>query len=68
MKGGEWKTAFNTPLGHYEYLVMPVGFTNAPKAFQAFVNSVLRNSLHTFLFVSQRYFNFFLESLRSCRA
>lgn len=68
MKGDEWKTAFNTPLGHYEYLVMPVGFTNAPKVFQPFVNNVLRNSLHTFVFVSQRYFNFFLESLRSCRA
>ncbi|KAJ8333610.1 hypothetical protein SKAU_G00416180 [Synaphobranchus kaupii] len=42
-EGDEWKTAFNTPLGHYEYLVVPFGLTNAPAVFQGMVNDVLRD-------------------------
>ncbi|KAL2083807.1 hypothetical protein ACEWY4_021580 [Coilia grayii] len=50
-EGDEWKTAFNTPSGHYEYLVLPFGLTNAPAVFQALVNDVLRDMLNKFVFV-----------------
>ena len=50
-EGDKWKTAFNTPMGHYEYLVMPFGLTNAPAVFQALVNDVLRDMVNRFLFV-----------------
>lgn len=50
-KGDEWKTAFKTPIGHFEYKVMPFGLTNAPAVFQALVNDVLQDMLNKFLFV-----------------
>ena len=50
-KGDEWKTAFNTPSGHYEYQVMPFGLTNAPAVFQALINDVLRDMINHFVFV-----------------
>uniref|UniRef100_A0A673Z540 Gypsy retrotransposon integrase-like protein 1 n=1 Tax=Salmo trutta TaxID=8032 RepID=A0A673Z540_SALTR len=43
--GDEWKTAFSTTYGHYEYLVMPYGLKNAPAVFQSFVDEVLRDLL-----------------------
>ncbi|KAK3519698.1 hypothetical protein QTP70_001591 [Hemibagrus guttatus] len=45
-EGDEWKTAFVTPTGHYEYLVMPYGLVNAPSVFQDFMHAVLREFLH----------------------
>ena len=50
-EGDEWKTAFNTHLGHFEYLVMPFGLTNAPAVFQALVNDVLRDMLNVFVVI-----------------
>lgn len=50
-EGDEWKTAFTTPTGHYEYLVMPFGLTNAPAVFQALINDVIRDMLNKYVFI-----------------
>lgn len=50
-EGDEWRTAFNTPSGHHEYLAMPFGLANAPAVFQNLINDVLRDMLNKFMFV-----------------
>lgn len=46
--GDEWKTAFRTRFGAYEWLVTPFGLAGAPAAFQRWINNVLGDYLGDF--------------------
>lgn len=48
-RGDEWKTAFRTRYGLFEYLVMPFGLSNAPGTFQAHVNKCFSDMLDIFV-------------------
>lgn len=41
-EGDEYKTAFSTRWGIFEYNVLPFGLTNAPSQFQRWINHVIR--------------------------
>ena len=43
------KTAFTSRHGHYEWLVMPMGLTNAPAAFMALMENTFREELNKFV-------------------
>ena len=45
------KTAFTSRHGHYEWLVMPMGLTNAPAAFMSLMENTFRAELDKFILV-----------------
>ena len=47
-KGEEWKTAFRTRYGLFEWKVCPFGLTGSPATFQRYINWVLCDYLNDF--------------------
>lgn len=50
-EGDEWKTAFCTCYGSFEWLVMPFGLSNTPAAFQQFMNDIFSDMLDVLVIV-----------------
>ena len=50
-EGDEWKTAFCTRYGHFQYQVMPFALSNASASFQGYINKILAEKLDIFVVV-----------------
>ena len=50
-EGNEWKTAFQTSYGHFEYQIILFGLTNALATFQSYINKIFAEKLDVFVIV-----------------
>ena len=50
-EGNEWKTAFCTQYGSFEFQVMPFSLANAPSTFQSYIDHALQQFLDRFIIV-----------------
>ncbi len=50
-EGDEWKMAFRTRYGNFEYQVMLFGLINAPATFKVYINKILVEKLNVFVIV-----------------
>ena len=51
-KEDEWKTAFRTRYGHFEYQVMPFSLANTLTSFQGYINKIFAEKFNIFIIVS----------------
>jgi Reverse transcriptase (RNA-dependent DNA polymerase) len=63
-EGHEWLTAFCTWYSAYEWLIMPMGMTNAPAQFQYFMNDSFQDMVNLFIIVYLDDILIFSDSLR----
>ncbi len=50
-EGNEWKMAFKTHYGHFEYQVIPFALTNTPAMFQDYINKILAEKPNLFVII-----------------
>lgn len=63
--GDEWKTTIRATSGHYEYCMMPYGFSSTPSVFQRLNNDVQRDMQGKFVIAYMHDILVYSSSLES---